>query len=175
MQAAKHFTTFLPEEDDLVASKVLIGWREYIDLPLLGLSHIPAKIDTGARSSALHVDTIKPFLADDGAQMVRISFRIRHNPGEKPERVHRELAVSGVRKVMSSNGTYEDRWVIRTRLEMAGVSRLANFTLTNRGSMRYPVLVGRSALRSRFVIDPGKSFLHGVRDAEPLVHSGDHS
>lgn len=159
----------------MLASKVLIGWREYIDLPLLGLSHIPAKIDTGARTSSLHVDRIKPFLAADGTQMVRLSFRVRHNPGEKPERVHRELAVAGVRKVMSSNGTNEERWVIRTRLEMAGIQRLANFTLTNRGSMRYPVLVGRSALRSRFEIDPGKSFLHGIRDAEALVHSGDPS
>ncbi|WP_162789566.1 RimK/LysX family protein [Altererythrobacter sp. ZODW24] len=153
-------------------SKIRIGWREYVDLPDLGLEHIPAKIDTGARTSALHVDSIKPFEAEDGTEMVRVSFRIRHNPGEKPERVHRELPVAGLRKVMSSNGTYEDRWVIRTVLELGDRKRAANFTLTNRGSMRYPILVGRSAMRSRYEIDPSKSFLHGKREAEPLVHSG---
>lgn len=157
----------------MLKPKVRIGWREYVDLPELGLEHVPAKIDTGAQTSALHVDSIKPYETEDGTKMVRVSFRVRHNPGEKPERVHRELPVAGLRKVMSSNGTYEDRWVIRTILELGGKKRTANFTLTNRGSMRYPILVGRSAMRSGFEIHPGKSFLHGTRDAEPLVHFGD--
>ncbi|WP_209348289.1 RimK/LysX family protein [Pontixanthobacter sp. CEM42] len=153
--------------------KISIGWREYVDLPDLGLEHIPSKIDTGARTSALHVDSIKPFKGADCEQMVRVSFRIRHNPGEKPEKVHRDLPVSGLRKVTSSNGTREDRWVVRTRLSLGGLSRAVNFTLTNRGSMRYPILVGRSAMRSRYEIHPGQSFIHGTRDAEPLVHSAD--
>jgi hypothetical protein len=72
---------------------------------------------------------------------------------------------------MSSNGEYEERYVIRTHLKLGGISRAVNFTLTNRGSMRYPVLVGRSAMRSRYQIHPGKSFIHGTRDAEPLVHA----
>lgn len=152
---------------------IAIGWREYVDLPDLGLEHIPAKIDTGARTSALHVDSLKPYDTDDGAQMVRLSFRIRHNPGETPENVQVEMPVAGIRNVMSSNGTYEKRWVIRTHLALGGISRAVNFTLTNRGSMRYPVLVGRSAMRSRYEIHPGKSFIHGTREAEPLVHSED--
>lgn len=142
-------------------------------MPDLGLEHIPAKIDTGARTSALHVDSMKPFGAEAGMPMIRLSFRIRHNPGEKPERVYRELPVAGLRKVMSSNGEYESRYVIRTHLALGGISRAVNFTLTNRGSMRYPVLVGRSAMRSRYEIHPGRSFIHGTRDAEPLVHYED--
>jgi len=152
---------------------VPIGWREYVDLPDLGFEHIPAKIDTGARTSALHVDSIELHYGPNGEQMARLSFRIRHNPGETPERVNCDLPVAGVRKVMSSNGKYEDRYVIRTRLELGGITRRVNFTLTNRGSMRYPVLVGRSAMRSRYEIRPGKSFIHGTRDAEPLVHAED--
>ncbi len=116
----------------MLKPKVRIGWREYVDLPELGLEHVPAKIDTGAQTSALHVDSIKPYDAEDGTKMVRVSFRVRHNPGEKPERVHRELPVAGLRQVMSSNGTYEDRWVIRTVLALGGKNRTANFTLTNR-------------------------------------------
>ncbi len=148
-----------------------IGWREYVDLPDLGFEHIPAKIDTGARTSALHVDSIDLYEGNDGKKMARLSFRIRHNPGEKPERVQCDMPLAGVRNVMSSNGEYEERYVIRTHLKLGGISRPVNFTLTNRGSMRYPVLVGRSAMRSRYEIHPGRSFIHGTRDAEPLVHA----
>ena len=61
--------------------------------------------------------------------------------------------------------------MVRKRLSLGGLVRRVNFTLTNRGSMRYPVLVGRSAMRSRYEIHPGRSFIHGERDSEPLVHT----
>ncbi|MDA7787921.1 RimK/LysX family protein [Sphingomonadaceae bacterium] len=150
-----------------------IGWREYVDLPGLSLEHVPAKIDTGAKTSALHVDTLEPHDGPDGEPMVRLSFRVRHNLDEEPEQVHVDLPVAGTKKVMSSNGEYEERPFIRTVMKLGGRTIKAAFTLTNRGSMRYPILVGRSAMRGRYEIHPGESFIHGTRDAELLVHSDD--
>ncbi len=148
-----------------------IGWREYVDLPDLALAHVPAKIDTGARTSALHVDTIELHEDEAGEPMVRLAFRVRHNPEEEPEQVQLDMPVAGVKRVMSSNGDYEERPFIRTALVLGGRTIKSAFTLTNRGSMRYPVLVGRSAMRGRFAIHPGESFIHGTRDAELLVHT----
>lgn len=150
-----------------------IGWREYVDLPGLGLEHVPAKIDTGAKTSALHVDTLEQHEGADGEPMVRLSFRVRHNPDEEPEQVHVDMPVAGVKKVMSSNGEHEERPFIRTPIKLGGRTVKAAFTLTNRGSMRYPILVGRSAMRGRYAIHPGESFMQGTRDAEPLVHAED--
>ena len=132
-----------------------IGWREHVSLPDLGLEAIAAKIDTGAQTSALHVTGIK-HLAGPGEGSVR--FVVRLGGGDR--QVH-ELPVVATRRIKSSNGVSEARIVVRTRLVLGPVSRKVEFTLTNRRSMTYPILIGRSAMR-RFEIEPTKSFLQDL-------------
>ena len=140
------------------APKTIIGWREKVDLPDLGLFGMVAKIDTGARTSALHVDKIETFVGDDGAQWAEISIK-QALPGGGTTVMSRRIPISDKRIVKSSNNIKETRVVIKTTLVLAASQRLVEFTLTNRKSMRYPILIGRSAMKRGLLINPGKSFL----------------
>ncbi len=132
----------------------LLGWREAVNLPEFGLSAITAKIDTGARTSALHATHVE-LVERDGLQLVR--FRI--DLGHGHETALCETRQVTRKRITSSNGLAEDRLVITTRLELGGMSFAAQFSLTDRSSMIHPVLIGRIALRRRFVVDPARSFL----------------
>jgi hypothetical protein len=135
----------------------IIGWKELVNLPDLGIFGLEAKIDTGAKTSALHVDALERIQKTDGTAWVR--FRI----GDTPAKGHPPLTLKALlldtRLVRSSNGESELRHVIRTALVIGSLSRQADITLTNRTNMNYPILVGRTALRSGFLVHPGRSFL----------------
>jgi len=130
----------------------VVGWREMVDLPELGLNGIPAKIDTGARTSSLHGQVIEEFTR--GAEkFVRFAVDwdgVRH----ECEAVHVDI-----RGVTSSNGKTQRRYVIKTPLMIGEVRFRAEISLADRSDMKFPMLVGRSSLRRRFVVDSGYSWL----------------
>jgi hypothetical protein len=137
--------------------KSLIGWREFCDMPALGLSRVRAKIDTGARTSALHAEDIK-FITRSGVRFVK--FKVR--PFDEDKSVIKSCAAPLVteRIIISSNGEREKRPVISTNIKIGPHVFVTEITLTARHEMNFPMLLGRRALRAgRFVVEPAKSYL----------------
>lgn len=134
----------------------MIGWREWAALPDFDVKSINAKIDTGAKTSALHAFRIREVMID-GAEHVEF-FLHPVQRRRKPE-IFCRAPLAGQRLVRSSNGQEEERYVIETRLCLGGKIWKIELTLTNRDAMGFRLLVGRDALRRKFVIDPGASYL----------------
>jgi hypothetical protein len=135
----------------------LLGWREWVALPVLGIPAIRAKIDTGARSSSLHVDSQEVF-ARDGIEWVRFSI---HTGIELSVPIQAEARVVDRRPVTDSGGHTTERLFIKTRLRLAGVAFSIEINLASRRNMLFPMLLGRTALAGHFKVDPAHSFLHG--------------
>ncbi|HXF54176.1 MAG TPA: RimK/LysX family protein [Hyphomicrobiaceae bacterium] len=133
----------------------IIGWEEWVALPELGLPAIKAKVDTGAKTSALHAFLIEPFGTPE-QPMVR--FGIHPIPGRNDIEIYCSAPVVDRREVTSSNGEKEKRLVIRTPIAMGGREWKIEVTLTNRESMTYRMLIGRQAIRADMYVDPAASF-----------------
>lgn len=140
----------------------MLGWREWVSLPDLGIAAIRAKVDTGARSSALHVDGMTVFQSR-GISLVRFSL----HPGDGQPEVMAEAPVVDRREVTDSGGHTTLRVFIRTRLVLAGANREIEINLTNRRNMLFPMLLGRTALSGAFVVDAQHSFMHGEPGPPP--------
>lgn len=145
---------------------MLIGWREWLKLPDLGILHIKAKIDTGARTSALHAFYVDPFLYHD-VQWVR--FGIHPQQGNSDAVVDCKAPVKDLRTVTDSGGHKEDRYVIETRLSLGTVTWPAEITLTNRDSMKFRMLLGRTALKGNFLVDSSTSYRFGKTTAKEIA------
>lgn len=139
----------------------LVGWREWVGLPELGIVRIAAKVDTGAKTSALHANSLQPFTRN-GAAFVRFDVT-----GEDADAPWHELPVLGRRSVRSSNGESEMRYVVGTRLKVGADVWTIDLTLTNRERMEMPMLIGREALAGRVLVDAGKSWLSGAPARRP--------
>lgn len=135
---------------------LVIGWREWLDLPDLGIGEIKAKIDTGARSSALHAFHIQQF-EQDNRQVVR--FQVHPYQRNSHCTITAEAELLEWREVRNSGGHAQLRPVISTTLELGGQQWPIELTLTNRDVMGFRMLLGREAVRSRFLVNPGKSYL----------------
>jgi hypothetical protein len=135
-----------------------IGWREWLALPQLGIPAIKAKIDTGARTSALHTFSLEEFTSD-GRRMVR--FGIHPLQKRKDIELFCEAPVLERRRVKDSGGHVEKRYVIETRVALQNEIWQIHLTLTNRDAMIFRMLLGRTAVAKRFVIDPGRSYTAG--------------
>jgi len=136
--------------DDACAN---LGWREWLALPALGIPAIKAKLDTGARSSALHVETIETFHRDG---VLHVRFLVR--PRRRGKRAYECSApVSDRRLVTDSGGHRSERWFIRTEIALAGRSFGTEINLTDRRAMLFPLLLGRTTLAGRFRVDPALS------------------
>jgi len=135
-----------------------IGWREWVALPDLGVERIKAKVDTGARSSALHAFGIKPF-ERDGKPWVR--FTIHPIQRESKTTIVAEAELLEYRHVRSSTGHQHHRPVILTRIELLGRIWPIELTLASRDAMGFRMLLGRQAVRGHFLVDPGASYLAG--------------
>ena len=143
-----------------MAGHKTLGWREWIGFPELGIARIKAKVDTGARTSALHAFTVEPF-ERDGRPWVR--FAIHPRQGNTSEVVECEAPVLEQRVVRDSGGHEELRYVIETELQIGEERLRAEVTLTDRDSMKFRVLLGRGALRGRYLVDSGRSYLSGKK------------
>ena len=149
--------------------KVIIGWKEWCAFPDLGMPAVKAKVDTGAKTSALHAYDIKPF-TKDGQKYVR--FKVHPLRDDREFEVECEAPLSDYRVVISSNGEREKRYVIRTAMSIGPKLFVTEVTLTARHQMAYRMLLGRDCIRkAKFVVDPAKSCLQGkIKDAHDLYH-----
>ena len=146
-----------------------IGWREWLSLPELGIPHLKAKVDTGARTSALHACYLETF-HEHGVAMVR--FGIHPLQRRTDIVIDCTAAVIDRRDVTDSGGHREKRYVIETHAVLGDVSWPLELTLTNRDSMRFRMLLGRTAMEDRFVVVPSASYLLGRRPSRSSRPAG---
>jgi hypothetical protein len=137
---------------------VVAGWREWVRLPALGVGPVKAKLDTGARTSALHAFDLHEF-ERDGVAWVRFSIHPWQRSAE--DAVYVECPVHDRRTIRSSTGHTQQRFVVLTELELLGRTITTEVTLTRRDEMGFRMLVGREALRQGFLVDSGRSYLGG--------------
>lgn len=135
----------------------IIGWREWLALPELQIPAIKAKVDTGARTSALHAYFVEPF-AREGVQMVR--FGVHPLQKRLDLEIVCEAPIKDYRSVSDSGGHKEMRYVIETNMQLGILSRTIEMTLTNRDNMKFRMLLGRTALAGMQVV-PDRSYLTG--------------
>jgi hypothetical protein len=142
----------------LKAKKILpvIGWREWIDLPDLGINFIKAKIDTGARSSALHAIHIETFQQDNKEF---VGFQVHPYQKNSQITVSTQAELLEWRQIKNSGGDAQWRPVILTYVQLGLQQWAIELTLTNRDVMGFRMLLGREAVRNRFLVNPGRSYL----------------
>ena len=156
--------------------RTFVGWREWVALPELpvaapagdsaaspghgapGGPRVKAKVDTGARTSSLHAFDVETF-ERDGVDLVRFSLHPRQKSAKRAVACEAELL--GVREVKSSNGVVQSRPVVLTHAVVCGKRFPLELTLANRDAMGFRMLLGREALRGRFLVDPARSYLGG--------------
>lgn len=152
------------------ADPVRVGWREWLILPDLRIPRIKAKIDTGARTSALHAYFIEPF---DGPRGAMLRFGIHPLQKRNEPAIICEHPVKDYRAVSDSGGHREMRYVIETQVGLGNHRWPIEITLTNRDTMRFRMLLGRTAM-ANFEVLPDRSYLFG-RSRSSLPAPGDQS
>jgi hypothetical protein len=147
----------LPQVPDALR---IVGWREWVALPNLGIDRIKAKVDTGARSSALHAFDVEVF-RKRGSDWVR--FKVHPIQRNTRRTVSAQARLLEYRKVRSSAGHESVRPVIVTSLTLLDRTWDIELTLASRDAMGFRMLLGRQAVRDHLVVDPGKSYYGGSR------------
>lgn len=138
----------------------IIGWREWTSLPKLGVEKIKCKVDTGARTSALHAFYIEPYHREG---KLYVKFGLHPLQKNKTKIVECKSKVLDIRTVVDSGGHPEKRFVILTPVKLGLSEWAAEFTLTDRENMLFRMLLGREAIKNKFVVDPSRSFLASER------------
>jgi hypothetical protein len=144
-----------------------VGWREWVALPELDIQRIKVKVDTGARSSSLHAYDIEVF---SRGRRDYVRFTVHPVQRESRTTVHCVAELHEHRHVRSSSGHREYRPIVRTLVELGGERWPIDLTLTTRDAMGFRMLLGREAIRKRFLVDPGRSYLH--RELVPTRRKG---
>ncbi|MBI9080105.1 MAG: ATP-dependent zinc protease [Pseudodesulfovibrio sp.] len=145
--------------------KTIIGWREWISLPDFHVPAIKAKIDTGARTSAIHAFGIETF---ERGEEHYVRFHIHPLQRRDDVSIPCEAKLIDKRKIKNSGGVSQKRYVIGTTVEIAGQHWKIELTLTNRDEMKFRMLLGRSAMKGRLIVDPQQSYRAGKLKLETL-------
>lgn len=137
---------------------VTLGWREWASLPDLDINQIKVKVDSGARTSALHAFEVETYWQGD-QEWVRFLM----HPLQRDESLVKtcEAPIMTRKEVSDSGGHREERIFIETQIQLGGIVFTTPMTLTNRDSMRFRMLLGRKAMENRFIIDPAQSYCMG--------------
>ena len=148
-----------------------VGWREWVSLPELGLPGIKAKVDTGARTSAIHAFDIEPFCHSNGTDWVAFSvLPIQREPAI----VRRcKAPLVDLRNVTDSGGHAEQRFCISSQLIVGPVTRTVEITLAQRNDMLFRMLLGRTTLKPDIVVNPHLSYTLGRQNARQLYNDAD--
>ena len=144
--------------------RMVVGWREWVAIDALRLPAIKAKMDTGARTSALHAFYVEPVTI---AGRTRVRFGIHPLQRRTAVKVHCIADAVDFRRVTDSGGHREMRWVIAVPIRVGGRTWPIEVTLTNRDDMMFRLLIGRSAMGARLVVDPARSYVLGRRSPAP--------
>lgn len=144
-----------------------IGWRERVSLPELGIQRITAKTDTGAFSSSIHAFDIEPEQRDGETW---VSFSVLPSRRDPDQVIHCEARVSDQRRVKSSDGSVSQRFFIRTSMIIGEQTLNVEISLADRGTMGYRMLLGRTAIRGNFIVDPAASYL--TTKGKNISHNG---
>ena len=139
-------------------NRQIVGWREWVSFPDLKIPHIKAKLDTGAKTSALHTNFIEPLQSGKG---LRVRFGVYPLQTSKKRNVICSADVIDLRRIINSGGRPEMRYIISTTLLIGNISTTIELSLTNRENMRFRLLLGRSAIAKLLVIDPAQSYTLG--------------
>lgn len=131
----------------LYGEKIIVGKNEYITFNEFNLKNLRAKIDTGAKTSSIHCSVIHQIDKN------RVAFTLLDSDHKKFKAKLHTAQISRIGKVKSSNGKIQKRIFIKTTITFLGKEYLTEFSLTNRGSMKFPILVGRSLLKKNFLVD----------------------
>lgn len=153
----------------------MLGWREWVSLPKLGIVAIKAKLDTGAKTSALHAWDLSLHEVD-GRKWIR--FRVHPMQRDKETSVVCEAPLSDRRWVTNSSGMSERRYIITTELQIGANVWPIELSLTNREAMGFPMIIGREAMRNRVLVDPRASYRAGrnpMRAVKALSNKPDSS
>jgi len=134
----------------------VLGWREWVSLPELGIERIKAKVDTGARTSALHAFDVR---LDETSGTRLVKFSIHPKQRNLDQVIECQAPLLDEREVRDSGGHSELRYVIETKIAIGTTVHTAEVTLTNRDTMGFRMLIGRTALKGHYLVDPGKSYL----------------
>lgn len=148
---------------------VTLGWREWVSLPDLGLGQVKAKVDTGARTSSLHAFEVRDF-EDSGVH--KVEFKMHPNQRDTDTVVVCVANVVDQRRVRDSGGHGEMRWVIESQIRIGPHEWTVELNLTSRDDMLFRMLLGRSAMKGRAIVDPSRSFLLGKRKKKRVPKSG---
>ncbi|QBN20285.1 30S ribosomal protein S6--L-glutamate ligase [Flavobacterium nackdongense] len=149
----------------MLQSKIILGSEEWCTLPELGIPSIKARVDSGAKTSALHAINIAPF-KKEGQNWVK--FDINPIQNNVKTIIHCEALLVDKRVVKSSSGFREQRYVIQTTLDIGNSKWVIEMTLTNRDSMGFRMLLGREAMSGRVLVDPEQQYLLGQTTPDNL-------
>ncbi len=155
--------TLYPQRMGTTSPLTTLGWREWVALPDLGISRIKVKVDSGARTSALHAFRVEPY--EVGGQR-RVRFWIHPLQRNTDYVIECDSEVMDQRVVTDSGGHAEERIVINTHVVIDGMQWPIEVTLTSRDTMKFRMLLGRTAIRERFLVDCSASYLAGKRKHE---------
>ena len=144
-----------------MTKKLIVGNLETCSLPELGIDDLQIRIDTGAKTSSLHVDNLKK-IKKDGKPWVK--FDLHPDIYHVENVISCQAALTDLRSIKSSNGSSEKRYVISTLFQLGNHSWPIEITLTDRSDMSYLMLLGREGMGSRLLVDPSKTFLFAAND-----------